>query len=72
MVTSDRDIANHAWALGSIPVSAEDFLMAIEKGIPLYLEEKEDDEEYIEPQRKGNPRRLSKKEKALRKALSKL
>jgi len=72
VVTSDRDIANHAWALGSIPVSAEDFLIAIEKGIPSYLEEKEDDEEYIEPQRKGNPRRLSKKEKAIRRVLSKL
>jgi len=72
VVTSDRDIVNHAWALGSIPVSAEDFLKAIEKGIPSYLDEKENGEEYIKPQRKGNPRRLSKKEKALRKALSKL
>jgi hypothetical protein len=72
VVTSDRDIVNHAWALGSIPVSAEDFLVAIEKGIPSYLDEKENDEEYIEPQRKGNPRRLSKKEKAIRRVLSKL
>jgi len=28
--------------------------------------------EYIEPQRKGNPRKLSKKEKAISRALSKL
>ena len=72
VVTSDRDIANHAWASGSIPVSVEGFLMAIQNEIPLYLDDKEDDEEYIEPQRKGNPRRLSKKEKAIRRALSKL
>lgn len=72
VVTSDRDIVNHAWALGSIPISADGFLNAIEKGIPSYLFEKEGDEEYIEPQRKGNPKRLSKKEKAIRRALSKL
>jgi predicted RNA-binding protein with PIN domain len=72
VVTSDRDIANHTWASDSIPVSAEDFLTAIEKKIPSYLDEKEDDEKYIEPQRKGNPRRLSKKERAIRRALSKL
>jgi len=71
-VTSDRDIANKTWASGSIPVSAEDFLTAIEKKIPSYLDKKEDDEKYIEPQRKGNPRRLSKKEKAIRRALSRL
>jgi len=34
--------------------------------------EEEYDEEYSEPQRKGNPRRLSKKEKAIRRALNKL
>jgi predicted RNA-binding protein with PIN domain len=72
VVTSDRDIGDHAWALGSIPISADDFLNAIEKGIPSHFYEKEDDEEYFEPRRKGNPRRLSKKEKAIRRALSKL
>ena len=33
VVTSDRDIANHAWASGSIPVAAGGFLKALERGI---------------------------------------
>ncbi|NCO67991.1 MAG: hypothetical protein COY75_10275 [Nitrospirae bacterium CG_4_10_14_0_8_um_filter_41_23] len=74
VVTSDRDIVNHAWASGSIPVSAENFLKAIKRKIPSYSDEEEydDRDEYIEPRRKGNPRKLSKKEKAIRRALSKL
>ncbi len=74
VVTSDRDIVNHAWASGSIPVSAGDFLKAIERKIPSYFyeEEYDDRDDYIEPRRKGNPRKLSKKEKAIRRALSKL
>jgi predicted RNA-binding protein with PIN domain len=72
VVTSDRDIANHAWASGSIPVSAKGFQKVLERGNLSYFDEEENDEEYIEPQRKGNPRKLSKKEKAISRALSKL
>lgn len=74
VVTSDRDIVNHAWTTGSIPVSTENFLKAFERKIPSYFDEEENDDsdEYIEPRRKGNPRKLSKKEKAIRRALSKL
>ncbi len=72
VVTSDRDIANHAWTSGSIPVSTEDFLDALERKEPSYFGEEELEEEYIEPQRKGSPRKPSKKEKAIRRALSKL
>jgi predicted RNA-binding protein with PIN domain len=72
VVTSDRDIANYAWASGSIPVSVEDYLTAIENDVPSYPDEKEDNGKYTEPQRKGNPRRLSKKQKAIRRVLSKL
>jgi predicted RNA-binding protein with PIN domain len=71
VVTSDRDIAQHAWASGSIPVPSEDFLRAIERKASPFSGE-EDDEEYGEPERKGNPWKLSKKEKALKRALSKL
>jgi len=71
VVTSDRDIAQHAWASGSIPVPSEVFLRAIErKADPFPGDEGEED--YGEPQRKGNPWKLSKKEKALKRALSKL
>ena len=72
VVTSDRDISNHAWSLGSIPVSAGDFLKAIERDGPSYLDEEEYEDEYIKPRRKGNPRKPSKKDKAVRRALSKL
>ena len=71
VVTSDRDIADHVRASGSIPVRAEDFLKATERKTSSFAGE-EDDEDYFEPRRKGNPRKLSKKEKALKKALSKL
>ena len=39
---------------------------------PRVINQEEYDEEFSEPQRKGNPRRLSKKEKAIRRALHKL
>jgi len=73
VITSDREIADHAWASGSIPVSSEKFLNVFERKDPLSSDEEEyDDDEYMEPQRKGNPRKLSKKDKAIKRALSKL
>ena len=71
VVTSDRDIADHTWASGSIPVPSEDFLRATERKTASFFGE-EDEEGYPEPQRKGSSRKLSRKEKALRRALSKL
>jgi uncharacterized protein len=71
VVTSDREIADHAWASGSIPVPSDEFLRSFERG-GYSSDNEESDEEYFEQPRKGNPRQLSKKEKALRKALSKL
>ena len=71
-VTSDREIADHAWASGSIPVTSADFLKATERKIPSSFPEEEDEEDYREPQRKGNPRKPSKREKAIKRALSKL
>lgn len=71
VVTSDREIAGHAWQTGSIPVSSDDFLNAL-RTKDLYDIEEEYEEEYIESGRKGSPHQLSKKEKAVRRALSKL
>ncbi len=77
VVTSDRDIAGFAWASGCIAVPSERFSAVIGgKGQsvrgeyePLY----EDEEEGAGPRRdKGNPRTLSKKEKALMRVLRKL
>lgn len=75
VVTSDRDIAGRAWLTGAVPVSTEDFFRIIEQHehVPDYSAEEEyEDKEYQEPRRKGSPRKLSKKEKAIRRALSKL
>lgn len=73
VVTSDRDIMAHAWASGSIPITSEDFLNAIEKKeTKIEIGYKDKDEEYIENTKKGSPRKPSKKEKAIKRALSKL
>jgi predicted RNA-binding protein with PIN domain len=73
VVTSDRDISDHAWASGAVPISGEDFLRFFKNKIVSYsdIEEYEDDE-YQELRKKGSPRKLSKKEKAIRRALNKL
>jgi predicted RNA-binding protein with PIN domain len=72
VVSSDRDIANHAWASGSIPASRDDFLQALERKETFFSDQEEYDEEYSIPNRKGNPRKLSRKDKAVARALSKL
>lgn len=73
VVTSDRDIASHAWASGSVPISSEDFLNAMEHSeTEKEIFHEDDDEEYVKHSRKGSPRKLSKKEKAIKKILSKL
>lgn len=73
VVTSDREIAAHAWTSGSVPISSEDFTNAIEKmNTEKSIAYEVDDEEYIQTSRKGSPRKLSKKEKAIKRVLSKL
>lgn len=72
VVTSDRDIIAHAWASGSIPITSEDFLNAIERRQVEVEVEYENNDEYIKSTKKGSSRRLSKKEKAIKRALSKL
>ncbi len=78
VVTSDRDIANHAWSTGSIPISSEAFIPFIEgekgednTGNPRDQGEVED-ERAVHGHGKGNARQLSKREKAIRRALGKL
>lgn len=73
VITSDREIADHAWANGSVVVSSEEFLDIL--GKPLKVETGEfdllDEDEYELP-KKGSPRKPSKREKARRRALNKL
>ncbi|MEW6214160.1 MAG: NYN domain-containing protein [Nitrospirota bacterium] len=76
VVTSDRDITSHVWASGSIPIPSEDFLNAIEKSRIEKRDKYEDDnkeyEEYIESGKRGNPKKLSKRDRAIKRVLSKL
>ena len=72
VVTSDRDIRDHAWSSGAVPISSEQFLPFLEKTDVPPFEEDEEEEEYMQPRRKGNPRKLSKKQKAVLRALKKL
>ncbi len=71
VITSDRDIAHYAWSSGSIPIHAEDFLNILQRK-PFLNPDEEEDEEWFKPQRKGNPKRLSKKDRAISKAMNKL
>ncbi len=83
VVTADRDIADHAWAAGSVPVPPEKFMDIIEKRsrvkgeeIPAVQTEEEvperDEDDEDNHHRKGNPYKPSKKEKAIRRVLAKL
>ena len=73
VVSSDRDIREHAWSSGSVPVPSETFMDILENaertisGNYELLEEDDNGEA-----RKGNPRRPSKKDKALNRVLRKL
>ncbi len=88
VVSSDKDIVRYAWSVNSIPVPSEEFLEKVYKeaalkDIPLEAgaaadiygaDELKDSGEYDEvvSSRKGNSYKLSKREKSVRRALSKL
>ncbi len=72
VISSDRDVAASAWRYGSIPVQSEAFyerLIAVVEGI---REGEDNGEDDLLKTRKGRSSKLSKKEKAIRRALSKL
>ncbi len=77
VISSDREIATHAWSNGSVPVASEEFLPFVDSTGPgAYTGtadlEINDEEGEAEECRKGNPRQLSRKEKAIKRALVKL
>lgn len=74
VVSSDREIQGHAWARGSVPVDSEVFMRRLEQAGRPEEAAPEDEEEYEagETGRRGNPRKPSKRQKALRRVLSKL
>lgn len=73
VITSDRDISNYAWSKNSIVISSDEFRDVLDKQDETptgKFELIEDD--GVEPKKKGSPRMLSKREKAKKRALSKL
>ena len=83
VVTSDREIANHAWASGSIPVPSERFYEIVSRAVKPEGSESADNEEgfYDMPfkddselpgHQKGRSHMPSRKEKAVLKVLSRL
>ncbi len=83
VVSSDRHIVNHAWAVSSIPVPSGRFFEAVSKQVrtgahpenpePAGEDDKDAyDADAFKSHRKGTHHQLSKKERAVRKALSKL
>jgi predicted RNA-binding protein with PIN domain len=73
VISSDREIMACAWACGSVPVSSSEFHSLLD-----YTGESFGGEYYVSDVetpgecKKGNPKRLSKKQKALIRALRKL
>lgn len=76
VVSSDREIASHAWSVGSIPISSDDFQQFAWRkcGGDNEMSGMEDsgDDQELSIYAKGNSHRLSKKERAVQRALSKL
>lgn len=83
VVTSDRDIANHAWASGSIPVPSERFFEIVSGAVKPEGTEYANNEEGFDDMpfkddsgvpghQKGRSHMPSRKEKAVSKALSRL
>jgi predicted RNA-binding protein with PIN domain len=73
VVSSDREVEREAWAAGAVPVGSDDFLRALERGEAREEDvfDDEDDEEKA-LSRKGRSRQLSKKQKAVARAVGKL
>lgn len=73
-MTSDREIMSHAWLCGSVPIPSAEFQSILEKcdisaaGAYDLIEEDYDEAR----QRKGNPLKPSKKDKALLRIRKKL
>ncbi|MBI4685540.1 MAG: NYN domain-containing protein [Nitrospirae bacterium] len=72
VVTSDRDIADHAWSCGFISISSEEFLNSLERPEKIVTGDFDLIEEEYEIEKKSSAKKLSKREKAKRRALSKL
>ena len=68
VISSDREIVKAAWASSSVPVPSDVFLKKLEEALGLSEEYDEDDEPYTLKKK----RQLSKKQKAILRAVRKL
>jgi predicted RNA-binding protein with PIN domain len=73
VISSDRDIRSASWTSGSVPVTADEFLSALERAETSFQGEYErlEDSDYA-VRRKGNSKKPSKKEKIITRALQRL
>ncbi|MBF0558821.1 MAG: NYN domain-containing protein [Nitrospirae bacterium] len=89
VVSSDREIARHAWSVNAIAVPSDEFIQIVSREVAgrsvsatggndmdihedtAYSKDSDEDSEVFNTG-KGNPHKLSKKEKSVRRALSKL
>jgi len=73
VITSDREIADHAWSQGAVPVPSAQFMKRLERSYPDPVSASGDrgNEEDDMPGQ-GNPRQPTIKEKALIRVLRKL
>jgi len=73
VASSDRAVRDAARRAGAVAVSAEDFVAALREAAPhdTGRDDDEDDDDRVE-RRGGNPRRLSRDERAARRALERL
>jgi predicted RNA-binding protein with PIN domain len=75
VVSNDREVRRAASLAGAVVVTTDQFLARLDQARALPAEAKADDdgeEEAPRGPRKGNPRRLSKKDRATRRALGRL
>ncbi|MDI6800601.1 MAG: NYN domain-containing protein [Thermodesulfovibrionales bacterium] len=84
VVSDDRAIINHAWASNSIPIPSERFYEIASReakqtnqnlsmeSADEFLDKAEEDEFGNAPSQKGNPLKLSKKQRAVRRVMGKL
>lgn len=74
VITSDREIARFAWSHDAVPIDSERFAQILERrgSAPDATDHGDGEYEYDEPRRGGNPHRLSKKDRAIQRAIGKL
>jgi hypothetical protein len=78
VVSSDREVENAAWKYSCVPVKSDDFYDALVRSVKEVSERSDneelwddEEEEYYQPP-KGNPRKLSKKQKEIKRVLQRL